>query len=550
MGIEKAEPSAVQAQDSAVTNMTAAPGEEASQDAKKPLSFYMSVVVLGLMSLISSWDATCLAIALPTISDQLDSTTLESFWANISFMLGVAVTQPVYVSASDVLGRRPPLYASMLLFAAGAVAFATARTMPALIGGRLVQGLGGGGLDVLEEVILADITTLRERPLWLGVCSVAIAAGTISGPVLGGVLAGWDWRWIGWVNLPVVGAAAALALAFLRLRPVPTPFREKVRRLDWVGMALFGVGATAMTLPLSWGDTLYPWSSWKTIVPFVVGIAVLGVFGWYEKSRRDLDAILPYRVFSSVTGNASLVTGFIHGLILYTTLQYFPLFFEAVFLKAPLEAAKTVLPVNIVVVVFSFLAPVVIELTRRYRVLLWVGWILTTVFSGLWYTIGQDASRAELYSFECLMGVGVGIIFTGTQIPMQASVTHVDDTGLAVGMLVIFRLFGGLIGLAISSTVFNSVFQSTIPPHSVLQGKGAAQAISLIPSLRTLSLPRQDMDRLIETYRVAFQAVWIIIIAFSGLGLVVSLFIKDLSLESEEFGRQALDTDKTPQTNT
>ncbi|OTA61524.1 MFS general substrate transporter, partial [Hypoxylon sp. EC38] len=517
---------------------------------KKPFSFYMSILALGMLSLITSWDSTSLSIALPVITRELQGTTLESFWASISFILGVAITQPIYVSVSDVLGRKLPLYTSMALFAVGAVVFAIAHNMPVLIVGRLIQGLGAGGLDVLEEIILADITNLKERPLYLALLAVAIAAGTISGPIIGAVFSEFvDWRWIGWINLPFVAIAFVLAFFFLHLRPIPLSFSVKARGLDWMGMALFTVGASATALPLSWADALYPWSSWRTIVPLVIGLLILATFCLYEKraARKGVaNALLPVRIFANITSVSSLATGFIHGVIMYTMLLYLPLFFQAVFLEAPLDAAKSTLPVCTLVVAFSFFTPITIELTRRYRVLLWIGWVTTSVFLGLWCLARQTTPRAEAYVFQALLGTGVGILFTGTQVPMQASVVDVNDTGLAVGMLVVFRLFGALVGLAIGSTAFSSVFQRSIAalgalPEQVNVLNDPSQAVGFIPNLRTVDLPEEYMSSLIEAYRKPFQAIWIIMTCFAGIGMLLSFFIKELSLENEDVGRQGFE---------
>ena len=113
------------------------------------------------------------------------------------------VTQPIYTSVSDALGRKVPLYAAFLLFTIGAVVFATAQDMAVLILGRVLQGLGGGGLDVLQEIILADMTTLKERSLYLGLITLPLAVGTILGPVVGALFSEFvSWRWIGWSELP------------------------------------------------------------------------------------------------------------------------------------------------------------------------------------------------------------------------------------------------------------------------------------------------------------------------------------------------------------
>lgn len=82
-----------------------------------------------------------------------------------------------------------------------------------------------------------------------------------------------------------------------------------------------------------------------------------------------------------------------------------------------------------------------VELTRRYKLILWSGWVITMLSLGLWSRIDQNTSRAEAYVFQALLGAGSGVLFTGTQPPLQASVKNVDDTELAVGMLVVFRLW-------------------------------------------------------------------------------------------------------------
>lgn len=449
------------------------------------------------------------------------------------------------MTVSDVFGRKQALYVSMVLFVAGTIVFATAQNMGVLVAGRLVQGLGAGGLDVLEEIILADITTLKERPLYLGLLAIAIALGTITGPIIGALLSDRvDWRWIGWINLPVVGVAFLLSLIFLNLQPVPMGFLAKVRRLDGIGILLFVAGAAATSLPLSWAGSLYPWGSWRTLVPLIIGIALLILFGYYE--RFPAAAVMPYRIFSNATATFSLITGLIHGLILYSILQYLPLFFQAVFLESPLKAALSCLPVAILVVVFSFVAPVVVELTRRYKLILWSGWVITTLAVGLWSRVDQTTPRAEAYVFQALLGVGVGTVFTGTQLPMQASVKNVDDTGLAVGMLVVFRLFGALIGLAICAAAFVAEFQknslSLFNSLEPIQGlEDPSQAISFIHELVNLDLPEQTLRKLVGVYLESFKTVWVVLTVAAGLGLLGSLFIKDLTLEKEGIGRQGLE---------
>lgn len=451
------------------------------------------------------------------------------------------------MSLSDVLGRKVPLYAATVIFTAGTIIFALANQMIILIVGRLIQGLGGGGLYVLQDIILTDMTNLKERPLYLGLISLAMATGTITGPIIGALFSNFNWRWIGWVNLPIIGVGFFIFVFFLHLRTIPLSLRTRLRRLDIFGMALFSVGAAAVAAPLSWAGALYPWSAWNTIVPLIIGAILLAVFGYYER-RLSSDSLLPFRIFTNSTAISSLFTGFVHGCILYTILLYIPLYFQAVLLEAPLEAGKSTLPICCLTVAFSFIAPIIIEVTRRYRVLIWFGWIIITLSLGLWCLVDQNTPRAEIYVFQALLGIGVGTVFTASQVPMQASMDHVDDTGLAVGTLIVVRLFGALIGLATGSAVFSSVFQKSITqlgplPEAVKLLEDSSQAINFIPLLRTVDV--QNKFALVDVYRIAFRAIWIVLTCLSGVGLLASFYIKDFTLEKEELGRQGFEHSST-----
>lgn len=463
-------------------------------------------------------------------------------------MLAVAITQPIYTSLSDVLGRKLPLYLSMLLFFVGCIIFAVAQSMPVVIAGRVIQGLGGGGLDVLEGIIISDITSLKERSLYLGLMGIPIATGAIIGPILGGLFAEYvSWRWIGWINLPFIGIAFLLAIFFLHLRPVELDFKSRVRQVDWTGMCLFAAGATCFTLPLSWADSLYPWSSWKTILPFVIGFLLLVVFGLYES--KTAVPMFPYRRLYNRTALVCFIGSTLHGAIMYTALLYFPLFFQSIFLQEPLQSAVSILPLCCVTVGFSVISPISVQMTRRYRIQLCLGWALTAVFMGLWCLIDRNSSLATIATFQVMLGIGVGTIFTTTTIPLQASVQDANDAGTAAGMIIVVRLFGALLGLAAGSTAFNSVFETNIAglgqmPESLRALQDPTQGVSFIPSLRSLDLPRDSMDSLIEVYRTSFRGIWIILTCISGCGFIATLFLEHLGLEKEEQGRQQFEPSK------
>ena len=408
--------------------------------------------------------------------------------------------------------------------------------------GRVLQGLGAGGLDVLSEIILADITSLKERPLYLGLYALPMAGGGVCGPIIGAAFSEFvNWRWIGWINLPIIVIGVVLAFFFLHLRPIDSSFCSKLRRLDWIGMLLFTIGSTTFALPLSWAGAMYSWSSWRTILPLVFGASALIFLGFYES--RPADPVFPYRIFCHRTATATLIGAAAHGAVLYSILLYVPLFFQAVLLESPFRSAISVLPTSASTVGFSIIGVLAVEKVRRYRGGVIVNSLLMTLGVGLWSLWRESSSRALLYGLQVIAAIGVGTLFTILAIPMTASVQHVDDMGIAVGILVSFRLFGALVGLAICSTVFNSVFERHVAsigtlPSSVEALKDVREAIGTIPALRSIDLQPSVLEQVVGAYRVSLMAVFLTLAGIGAVGFVASLFTKELTLEREDLGRQ------------
>ncbi|KAI1324246.1 MFS general substrate transporter [Xylariaceae sp. FL0255] len=565
------------------SNMSIPPETEvktSTRSRKKPLQFYLAFLSLVIMVLIASIDATALSVAIPVIIRQLNGTSLDGFWANLTYLLAVVITQPLYVSASDIIGRKPMLNTAYFFYFIGSIIFATGPSIGAVIAGRLVQGFGGGGLDVLNEVLICDITSLKERPLWIGLMAIPLAVGTILGPILGAAFTQYaSWRYvsrrnyhirlvpeaertqlrmhlrldfkadtlsschqIGWINLPLVALSFGLAAYALRLKPVEGPLKVRLRRLDWVGMLLFTIGSAAFALPLSWGGALYPWSSFRTILPLIIGFLVLVVFGVYE--ARPAEPVVPYRIISSRTAVATVIGATLQGIVLYPLLLYLPLFFQAVYLETPLQAAVSILPLCAGVIAAAFLSGLAVEHLRHYRWQLWVGWIATALGIGLFGLWGSNFSRAETAIFQLLAAVGLGVYFAVPAIAMQAS-AKVEDQGLAVGTMVTFRLFGGLIGLAIGSTIFSNSFSSSISaldlqslPQYVADLGNSANAVAFITELRDIDIPDELRSAIRMAYNGAMRVLWYFLAGVSVVGLITSVFVQNLSIETEDVGKQ------------
>lgn len=432
----------------------------------------------------------------------------------------------------------------MSLFFIGSIVFATAKNMNTIIVGRVLQGLGGGGIDILTEVILADMTTLRERSTYLGLMGIPSAIGNILGPSVGALFASYaSWRWIGWINLPILGLATPLLFFFLKLRRVKldASLGGNVARLDWIGMMLMITGITIFVLPLSWAGSLFPWASWQTLLPMLLGVVVLVSFGFYE--AYPASPIIPHRLFYSTTANMTLVGVFFHGAILVSLLQYLPLLYQAVQLETPILSAVSLLPNVITSVVFAAISMMMVPLFGGYAWLLRFSWVILTLGTGLLALFNVGSSESMRYGLPILWGTGVALLRLSI-LPMQASVKDINDTGLAIALLLAIRMFGGLVGLTIASTIFNTTFSTSISSSSIeLTGslaplRDATNAVNFIDKLRLLDISVATLDPVLRVYLKCFQTIFYTMTGLSALGLVTSFFVVEIDLNRKNLGNQ------------
>lgn len=469
---------------------------------------------------------------------------MESFWANLSYTLCGLALQPVWASISNIFGRKPPLYVSMALFLVGSIVFATAQNMKTIIAGRVLQGLGGGGIDVLVEVILTDMTTLQERSKYLGLMAIPSAVGNILGPTVSALFSNYaSWRWIGWINLPFLGIGIPLVFFFLKLRAVPleSALAKNLKRLDWIGMFLFIVGITIFAIPLSWAGSLFPWTAWQTLFPLLLGVVMLVAFALYEAKPEA--PIAPHRIFSSKTANMTLVSGFLHGVIMVSLLQYLPLLYQAVGLETAIMSAVDLLPTSILSVVLTVVSMMLVPLFGGYTRVLQISWAMLALGTGLLALYDMESSSSMRLGLPILWGVGVSLLRLNI-LPMQASVKHVDDTGLAIGQFFVVRMFGGLVGLTVASTIFNSVFSEAVAASRMrLTGplaplKDASNAVAFIDRLSTLDVSSGTLRWVSGAYLQCFRIIFYTMTGFAGLGLITSFLQDEIQLIDKNLGSQ------------
>ncbi|KAL9021021.1 MAG: hypothetical protein Q9180_008623 [Flavoplaca navasiana] len=155
---------------------------------------YLAFLTLAVITMMVALDGTSLSVALPIISEDLGGTAIEAFWSGTSFLLCSTIFQPSFASFSHIFGRKPMILTALVFFLIGAIVAAVARNFAVLLAGRSLQGIGGGGLIALTEIVVADLVPLRLRGQWFGLISAMWALGSVSGPIIGGAFAqGGHW---------------------------------------------------------------------------------------------------------------------------------------------------------------------------------------------------------------------------------------------------------------------------------------------------------------------------------------------------------------------
>ncbi|PNS21212.1 hypothetical protein CAC42_3550 [Sphaceloma murrayae] len=280
------------------------------------LCFYLAWISLMIIVLMAALDATSLSVALSSIAQELRGTAIEAFWAGASFLLTGTVFQPIVGSLSGIFGRKPVLLTSPVLFLIGAIVAVVAGrvndAMTVMLISRSIQGVGGGGIIVLAEILPTDLVPLRLRGNYLAMIGAMWALGSVGGPLVGGALSTvGNWPWIFWINLPFIAVGGTMILASLKLNNLSGSLASKLRRIDYVGIVLFLSSTTGLLITLTRDGVMYSRSSWRTLVPLLVSAAGLVLFALWEE-KFAVEPLIPLRITKNISSDATFITPFLH----------------------------------------------------------------------------------------------------------------------------------------------------------------------------------------------------------------------------------------------
>lgn len=204
---------------------------------------------------------------------------------------------------------------------------------------------------------------------------------------------------------------------------------------------------TSFLIPLTWGGIMYDWSSWRSLVPLIMG--ALGILGFclYEKYVA-IEPAIRLTIFRNRTANLAYFTTTLHGLILWCLLYYQPLYYEAVKGYTPIVAGVALFPATFTVAPMAVVTGIAITKTNSYIWMIRGGWTVATLGLGILILMDVGTSIPKFIFLNLVPGIGLGILFPALQFQLQAASTN-EDMAWTVAMFTFFRSFGQALGVAI-----------------------------------------------------------------------------------------------------
>src|SRR5262245_16919810 len=394
-------------------------------------------------------DSTVLATAVPSLVGELGG--FNQFpWLFSAYLLGQAVTTPIYAKLSDMFGRKPILLLGIALFLAGSILCALAWNMPALIIFRAVQGLGAGAVQPTAMTIVGDIYTLAERARVQGYLASVWAISSVIGPLLGGVFSQLGiWRGVFVINIPL-----CLLAAWMFSRHFHEQVTQRHRKVDALGAALLACAMTALILAVLGGGQTWAWSSASSISAFAAGATLLVAFVIVQ--RRAAEPILPLWVFSRRLLCATTIVAFGVGAILMGLTSYVPTFLEGCLRIRPVIAGLALAALTLGWPATASVAGR-IYLRWGFKYTAALGASLVIAGSAVLLAVAHRPNVAVVASACLVIGGGLGLLALPTLIAAQSSVDW-NERGVVTGNNMFARSLGSAVGVAVFGAIANSIF--------------------------------------------------------------------------------------------
>ncbi len=387
-------------------------------------------VVFGVLLpvFMGSLDSTILAGGLPTIGRELGQVH-NLPWLITAYLIANTAVTPLYGKISDIYGRRTTLLIAIGLYMLGSLVCALAPNMFVLILGRVLHGLGGGGLTSTGMTILGDIAAPRERGRYYGYFSVTYTTAGACGPALGGFIAEYlHWSVIFWINIPMGILALILTLTLLR----KLPRRERRHSLDFLGAGLIVTASVAFMLALSMGGVRYGWTAPPILALFALSF-VIGA-GFVLRLLTAREPLIPLSILSDRVARLAIAcNAFGWGATVGLNI-FLPMYLQTIKGMSATAAGLAVLVLPVALNASAGISGTILPRRKNYKMVPMLGLALSSATLLVLAWGGESFTFLEFELLLVLIGIGFGATPPFSSTVLQNSVS-IQNFGTAVATM-------------------------------------------------------------------------------------------------------------------
>ncbi|MBD8703348.1 MDR family MFS transporter [Frigoribacterium sp. CFBP9039] len=506
------------------TTATATKGDAPFLLTKRRIWIIFGALISGM--LLSSLDQTIVSTAMPTIVGELGGVEHQA-WITTAYLLATTIVMPIYGKFGDVLGRRNLFLAAIAIFTLASIGCAFADDFWMFVVFRAIQGLGGGGLMILSQAIIADIVPASERGRYLGPLGAVFGLSAIGGPLLGGFFVDHlTWQWAFYINIPVGVAAFIIAWMALTL-----PGKKATKRIDVLGVVLLSAATTCLIFFTEFGGQAdHGWGAGETWLWGAGVLVAVGLFVFVE-SRAD-DPIIPLSFFRNKVFVLATGIGFVLGIGMFSAIAFVPTFLQMSSGASAAVSGLLLLPMMAGLIGTSILSGNLISKTGRYRIFPIVGTILTGIAMLLFTTLTADTPLPLICVFLFVFGAGLGLIMQVVVLVVQNSV-DAANVGTATSTNNYFREVGAALGVAVFGAMFTSRLTSNLTTVFTDAGASPSDASSATATLDPAALnelPEAIRRLVVEAYADSLAPVFAYLVPFIAVALILALFLPQIAL--------------------
>lgn len=492
----------------------AAPTDAAPTDRRQVLEALSGLLLAMFVSILSS---TIVSNALPTIVGDLHGSQTAYTWVVTATLLTTTVSTPIWGKLADLFDKKRLVQIALVVFVVSSALAGLAQSMTGLIAWRAVQGIGAGGLQALAQIVIATLIPPRERGRYSGYLGAVLAAATVSGPLIGGLLVdtSWlGWRWCFFVGVPV----GVLALGVLQ-RNLRLPSVRRAVRIDYLGAALITGGVSTLLIWISLAGSSFAWGGAVSLTLAALGVLALVAAVFVE--LRAPEPVVPMSLFRNRTVVLAVASSLVIGVVMFGGTVFLGQYFQIARSYPPTEAGLLTLPLVGGLIAASTVSGQLISRYGRWKPYLVAGTMLTTAGLALLGTVDHTTTIPLVEVYLAVLGVGVGLSMQNIVLAAQNTVSA-TDLGAASSLVAFVRSLGGTIGV----TVLGLVLSSRV---STLLGTAAGTSVGA-GDLAQLDAATATAVR--AAYGDAVGLVFGIAAAASVLALAAVAFMREVPLRT------------------